>query len=54
MLQGLTLGLLLGYTVGEALRFDEGIILGSAINEVLGSTCGASGSTDPGALDWCF
>ena len=39
----------LGSTDGEALGLDEGIILESALGEVLGSTLGATDVTELGS-----
>ena len=51
MLEELTLRVSLGHTDGEALGFDECIILGLAVGEVLGSTRGTSDGTEMGSID---
>ena len=42
MLEGKTLAVPLGFTDGEAISLDEGIILGYDLGKVLGSTLGSA------------
>ena len=50
MLEGSILAVPLGSTDGEVLGLCEGVLICSAVNEVLGSTLGYTGNTVLGSI----
>ena len=46
MIEGYALAVPLGFIDDEALGLDEGILLGSDLDEVIGSTLGATDGTE--------